>query len=116
MGHSRGRPHKELTSVDYLDFPNNASKKEQEKWQKRKNMERWRYAKKMGPDSHEFRQAESKQSLDYYYKIKNQKAQASQGSQGNASEEFVDVTEEVDPNGLDITDPSERSKELSRQR
>ena len=79
-------------------------------------MEKWRYTKKTGPDSHKFGQAESKQSLDYYYKIKSQKAQASQASQGNASEELVDVTEEVDPNGLDITDPSERSKELSRQR
>ena len=59
LGHSRGRPHKQLTPVDYSDFPHNALKKEQEKWQKRNNMEKWRYAKKTGPDSHKFRQAES---------------------------------------------------------
>ena len=79
-------------------------------------MEKWRYAKKTGPDSHKFRQAETKQSLDYYYKMKSEKAQASQVSQGNASEELVDITGEVDPYGLDFTDPNDRSKELSRQR
>ena len=36
LGHGRGRPHKELTPVDYSDFPSNTLKKEQEKWQKRK--------------------------------------------------------------------------------
>ena len=68
---------------------------------------------KNGPDSHEFRQAESKRSLDYYYKKKNKKAQA---IQGNASDEVVDITEDVDPDQVEITDPSEWSKELSCQR
>ena len=65
--------------------------------------------KKTSPDSHELRQAESKRSLDYYYKNKNRKAQA---SQGNASDEVVDVTEDQ----VEITDPNERSKELSHHR
>ena len=73
LGCSKGRPHKELTPVDFSDFPHSASKKEQEKWAKRKNMERWRYAKKTGPKSHEYRQAESKHSLEYYYKKKSKK-------------------------------------------
>ena len=31
LGHSRGRPHKQVTPVDYSDFPHNASKKETRK-------------------------------------------------------------------------------------
>ena len=113
LGCGRGRPHKELTFVDYSDFPSNALKKEQEKWQKRKNMEKWRYTKKVGPDSHDFRQAESKRSLEYYYKKKAKKAQ---GSEGNASDEVVDVTEAIETNEVETQDTSDRSKELSRQR
>ena len=113
LGHGRGRPRKELTPVDYSDFPYNVSKKEQEKWQKRKNMEKWRYTKKMGADSHEFRQAESKRSLEYYYKKGGIK---SQGSQGNASDEVVDVTEDIEANEVETQDTSDRSKDLSRQR
>ena len=41
LGHGRSIPCKEITPVDYSDFSHNASKKEQEKFQKRKNMERW---------------------------------------------------------------------------
>ena len=113
LGCGRGRPHKELTPVDYSDFPYNALKKEPEKWQKRKNMEKWRYAKKTGSDSHEFRQAESKRSLEYYYKKKGKKAQ---GGEGNASDEVVDVTEAIETNEVETQDTSDRSKELSRQR
>ena len=95
FGHGRGRLCKEITPVDFSDFPHNASKKEQEKWAKR----RWRYAKKMGPKSHEYRQAESKCSLEYYYKKKEEKAQATQGSQGNASQEVVDIQDDIDDGG-----------------
>ena len=69
--------------------------------------------KKTGPNSHEFRKAKGKRSLDYYYKNKRKKEQA---SQGNASDEAVDITENVDAEDLDITDPNARSKELSHQR
>ena len=118
LGCGRGRPHKEITPIDFSDFPHNASKKEQEKWAKRKNMERWRYAKKMGPKSHEYRQAESKHSLEYYYKKKEEKAQATQGSQGNASQEVVDIQDDIDDGDVVVTGQgqAERSKELSRQR
>ena len=59
--------------------------------------------KKTGPESHEYKQAESKQSLDYYYKNKGKRAKTTKGN-----ETLVDVT--------DVSDTSERSKELSRQR
>ena len=36
LGHGRGRPHKELTPVDYLDFPYNASKKNKKSGKKGK--------------------------------------------------------------------------------
>ena len=69
--------------------------------------------KKTSPDSHEFRQVESKRSLDYYCKNKTKKAQA---SQDNASDKVLDITEDMDEDHLEITDPNKRSKELSHKR
>ena len=37
----RGRSHKQITPVDYSDCPNDSLKEEQDKWIKRKNMEKW---------------------------------------------------------------------------
>ena len=74
--------------------------------------------KRRGPKSHEYRQAESKRSLEYYYKKKEEKAQVTQGSQGNASQEVVDIQDDIDDGDVVVTGQgqAERSKELSRQR
>ena len=65
-----------------------------------------------------YMQAESKHSLEYYYKKKSKKAQAAQASQGNASQEVVDVQDDIDEGDVDVMSQgqAERNKELSRKR